>query len=72
MDDFIVGVDELQQRNVIDFNLNKYGEHLIDFLINTNMGMLNERYDHDKYKPTSISVHGSSVVDYCVVCNYLY
>lgn len=41
MDDFIVGVDELQQRNVIDFTLNKYGEHFIDFLINTNMSMLN-------------------------------
>lgn len=59
---FIVAVDEIQRRKVIDFILNKYSEYFVDFLINTDMCMLNGRYDPDKYKPTSISVHEPSVV----------
>ena len=66
LDDFIIGVDVLPQRKVIDFTLNNYGERLIDCLINTNMCMLNGRSDGDQ-NYTSISVNGSSVVDYCII-----
>ena len=35
-DDFIRGIDEICDREVIEFNQNKYGEILLDFLINVN------------------------------------
>ena len=66
LEDFISGVDFLQERNVIDFKTNFYGELLIDFLVNTNMCMLNGRnFECNDY--TSISVKGLAVVDYCLV-----
>ena len=42
MVDFI-GVDNVHERNVVDYNVNKYGHLLIDFLLNSNMCMLNGR-----------------------------
>ena len=66
LDDFIVGVDDITQRQVIDFSVNYYGELLIDFLINTNMVMLNGRFKCCEDNFTSISVKGHSIVDYCI------
>jgi len=66
MDDFIVGVDDVPQRSIIDYSANSYGELLIDFLINTNMIMLNGRKSSNN-NFTSVSVKGSSVVDYCLI-----
>ena len=43
LDDFIRGVDEVCDREVIDFSLNKYGKILIDFFITTNMCLLKGR-----------------------------
>ena len=40
---FIAGVDDVPQRNVVDFKTKSYGEILIDFLINTNLCILNGR-----------------------------
>lgn len=65
LEDFICGVDSLPPRDVIDFVKNSYGELFIDFLINTNMCMLNGR-NCIKNDFTSISVKGTAVVDYCV------
>ena len=64
--DFISGVDDVIDRNVVDFSTNMYGDKLLTFLIDSNMCVLNGRnYTHNDF--TSISVKGSSVVDYCIV-----
>ena len=65
LDDFIRGVDCIPDRDILDFNLNKYGEMLIDFLINTNMCFLNGRGKNNDF--TSVSTNGRPVVDYCFV-----
>ena len=65
-DDFIAGVDEIPHRTVVDFISNKYGELLIDFLINCNFCILNGRNEL-RNDFTSISTKGCSVVDYCLV-----
>ena len=64
--DFIVGIDSLPERNVVDFKTNSSGDILIEFLINANMCMLNGRncVNNDF---TSISTKGCSVVDFCIV-----
>ena len=63
-DDFISGIDSIKPRN--DFNTNLYGDHLIQFLIDCNMCILNGRnYTVNDF--TSVSVKGCSVVDYCLV-----
>ena len=66
LDDFIAGVDNVTQRQVIDYTVNYYGELFIDFLINTNMAMLNGRFSECDNHFTSVSVKGLSVVDYCI------
>lgn len=43
MADFIEGVDVIQDRNVIDYSKNMYGEFLCNFLIDTNCCILNGR-----------------------------
>ena len=66
LDDFIVGVDDIPHRNVVDFKTNSYGQILIDFLINANFCILNGRnYNTNDF--TSVSVKGLSVVDYCLI-----
>ena len=65
-DDFIRGVDCVTDRDIIDFSFNKYGELLLDFLVNANMCMLNGR-NNKVHDFTSISVKGNAVVDYCFV-----
>ena len=64
-DDFIRGVDNIPDRDILDFNMNKYGEMLTDFLINTNMCFLNGRGELNDF--TSVSSNGRTVVDYCFV-----
>ena len=63
LDDFIRGVDCIPDRDILYFNLNKYGEMLIDFLINTNMCFLNGRGKNNDF--TSVSTNGRAVVDNC-------
>ena len=67
LEDFIAGIDDIVPRSVKDFKLNFYGERFIEFLINTNMCMLNGRFDNDQDNFTSVSTKGSAVVDYCIV-----
>ncbi|CAG2228878.1 unnamed protein product [Mytilus edulis] len=50
--DYIQGVDDINDREIIDVFSNKYGDLLIDFLTSCNLCMLNGRAD------------GRSVVDY--------
>ena len=64
--DYIVGVDEIPERDVVDFSCNWYGEIFIVFLINANYCMLNGR-NFVKNDFTSVSGRGSAVVDYCIV-----
>ena len=66
--DYIAGVDEVTDRDVVDFTCNFYGDIFIDFLVNANyiLRMLNGRnFIHNDF--TSVSSKGSAVVDYCVV-----
>ena len=65
-DDFIAGVDVIQQRTVVDYTTNTYGELLIDFLINCNFCILNGRNEVRK-DFTSVSTKGCAVVDYCLI-----
>ena len=67
LEDFIVGIDDIVSRSVKDFKLNLYGERFIEFLISTNMCMLNGRVDNDQDNFTLVSTQGSAVVDYCIV-----
>jgi exonuclease III len=64
--DFIVGVDDVPERDVVDFTTNKYGPILSEFLRDGNMCMLNGRHfvTNDF---TCIRPQGSSVVDYCLL-----
>ena len=66
LEDFIPGADSIEHRDVVDQKTNYYGEILIEFLINTNMCILNGR-NCIKNDFTSVSVKGLSVVDYCLV-----
>lgn len=66
LDDYIQGIDNIKDRNVVDYKCNKYGELLCDFLINTNCCILNGRnYKNNDY--TFVNTQGMSVVDYCLV-----
>ena len=65
-EDFIAGVDTLPQRDVVDYSKNQHGSLFIDFLISTNMCILNGRNcKHNDF--TSVSSKGSAVVDYVLV-----
>ncbi|VDH96384.1 Hypothetical predicted protein [Mytilus galloprovincialis] len=66
MEDFIPGVDDIIERDVIDYVSNAYGEILCDFLINSNCCILNGR-NTKRNNYTYVSTRGSSVVDYCIV-----
>ena len=65
-EDFIAGVDNLPPRNVIDFQTNQYCDGFLDFLVSINMCVLNGR-NSKQNDFTSISVKGTSSVNYCLV-----
>ena len=52
--DFIEGVDEVPERETVDFRKNSYGEFFLDFLITSNCAMLNGRCN-SKAEFTSVS-----------------
>ena len=66
MVDFIEGIDDLGHRETIDFNVNQYGHLLIEFLLNSNMCILNGR-NCNSNDFTCITSTGRSVVDFCLV-----
>ena len=61
-EDYIEGSDDICMREIIDFVENSHGDHLTDFLISTNIAMLNGRKGSNDY--TCVSHRGKSVVDY--------
>ena len=62
-EDVILGVDVLPECDIIDFNKNQYCDIFTDFLISTNMCILNGR--NSKFNNfTIVSSKGSAVVDY--------
>ncbi|CAG2219168.1 unnamed protein product [Mytilus edulis] len=65
MEDYIPGVDNLPEREVIDFKANSYGEIFCEFLSNVNCCVLNGR-NHISNDYTYVSTRGSSVVDFCI------
>ncbi|CAC5385362.1 unnamed protein product [Mytilus coruscus] len=64
--DYIVGVDNIMSRNVVDFKCNSHCNSFLDFLINSNCCMLNGRkcINNDF---TYVSTKGQSVVDYMII-----
>ena len=64
--EFIEGVDELCEREIIDTNENAYSDIFVDFLVNSNCVMLNGRNNIENYY-TYLSTTRSSVVHYEVV-----
>jgi len=64
--DFIEGVDTIGEREIIDTTRNRYGDLFCDFLIRSNMCILNGR-NNGTNDFTSISTRGSAVVDYIIV-----
>ena len=63
--DYIEGVDNIPIRQVIDTTSNKYGDHLLDFLVDCNMCIVNGRVGSNDF--THVSHRGCSVVDYVIV-----
>ena len=65
-ENFINGVDTIPKRHIVDYNNNQYCDVFIDFLISTNMCILNGR-NFKTNNFTSVSSKGSAVVDYVLV-----
>ena len=65
-EDFVAGVDTIPQRHIVDYNKNQYCDVFIDFLISTNICILNGR-NFKTNNFTSVSSKGSAVVDYVLV-----
>ena len=64
--DFIAGVDSIPNGNVIDYTINKEGERLCEFFVDSNCCIMKGR-NNRKNDFTFISSLGSSVIDYCIV-----
>ena len=43
MVDFVEGINDLNHRDIVDLSVNKYGHLLIEFLLNSNVCILNGR-----------------------------
>ena len=65
LEDYIAGVDCIPERDVIDYTINKEGERLCDFLIDSNCCIMNGRNCLEN-NFTFVGTQGASVVDYCI------
>ena len=65
LSEYIEGVDDIPDREVIDSVDNSQGNSLVDFMISANLCMLNGRHGTNNF--TCISHKGRSAVDYCFV-----
>ena len=65
--DSIKDIDNVKLREVIDNNVNNHGNELINFLLETNFGIVNGRVTPHNDNFTSVSVKGKAVVDYVIV-----
>ena len=64
--DYVEGVDDVRERDVIDVTSNHYGDLLLNFLVDCNFCMINGRVK-GKNDFTHVSHRGRSVVDYVLV-----
>ena len=65
-EDFIAGVDDVAERQIIDVKENAYSDIFTEFLISANCVVLNGR-GSGKNDYTFVSNRGCSVVDYAIV-----
>ena len=64
--DYFAGVDTIPERDILDFQTNQYCDTFINYLISTNLCILNGRnYKNNDF--TSVLHRGAAVVDYCLV-----
>ena len=65
-------VDTAQERYIVDYSKNMYGEYMCKFLIGSNCCTLNGRQcNNNDNDLTFVSTQGSSVVDYLfVLCEH--
>ncbi len=66
MCDCIAGVDDILPREHVDEGVNEYGDLLIDFLVNTNMFMMNGRLPGTN-DYTYIRCTWRSVIDHALI-----
>ena len=66
LEDFISGIYDVPERNIVGFHVNNEGERLCEFLINTDCCILNGR-NMIKNNYTFVGPEGCSVVDYCII-----
>ena len=57
----------INHREHIDKPVNSHGKALLDFLLTSDMCVLNGRSGPERNQYASISVRGMAVVDYCLV-----
>jgi hypothetical protein len=65
--DYIPEIDNVPSRRVLDEVTNQHGRSLIEFLHESNMCILNGRFNEKEDGFTSISTKGTAVVDY-IMC----
>ncbi len=65
MHDYIEGIGTISERHVVDFDINSYGDNLIEFLTDSSCYIVNGRNSIcDDF--TCIGSTSRSVVDYCI------
>ena len=65
--DYIKGIDDIKDRQILDNTYNKHGEAFYEFLLDSKMCVLNGRVNSECNDFTYVSSRGKSVVDYVVV-----
>ena len=66
--DYIEGVDYIDERQVLDYERNQYGDHFIELLLSASCCILNGRNNIvNDFTSVSNSGEAKSVVDYCLV-----
>ncbi len=65
--DYIKGIDNISDRQVLDKTTNNHGDSLLEFLMDTKMCIVNGRITPENNDYTFISTRGKSVVDYFIV-----
>lgn len=65
--DFIHGIDEIDERDTIDYTLNNHGTALHEFLLDSRFCVVNGRVSRENNNFTFVHPRGRSVVDYFLV-----
>ena len=63
LQDYIEGVDDIGDRDIVDYTINKHGEIMCEFLLSSSCCILNGR----NYTTNDFTSKDCSVVDYCFV-----